>query len=157
MTTLDERALEQLRRDSGLSIDLEGRLCHRGEPITHRRTLAVLWGSLARTPDGCYQVRVGREKAYVRVDDAPYGVRGVDLDAPEPLLHLTDGTVEPLAPATLTFDRDGVLHCVVKDGHRARFTRTAQVALGLAVEEDAAAPGRLVLKLRGRSYPIHPE
>ncbi len=155
MPERDEATLELLRQQSGLSIDLEGRLCHHGEPITHRRTLEVLWGSLERLPDGRYRVRVGRETGYVRVDDAPYGVRGVTLDGGAPMLHLTDSSVEPLDPASLDVDAEGVLHCSVKGGlHRARFTRTAQVDLGLLLEEDPRAPGGFVLRLGDRSYPV---
>src|SRR5512138_2336064 len=114
MAALDEEALELLRERSGLSIDLEGRLCHRGEPITHERTLEVLWGSLERRPDGRYLVRVGRESGYVHLEDAPYGVRGVTFEAQRAFLHLTDRSVEPLDATTLRLDGDGVLHCSVK-------------------------------------------
>jgi hypothetical protein len=148
-------ALELLREQSGLSIDLEGRLCHGGDPITHARTLEVLWGSLERQPDGRYLVRVGRESGYVRIADAPYAVRGVTFDgAGHPLLHLTDRSVEPLDPATLTVGAEGVLHAVVKGGHRARFTRSAQIDLGLRLEEDAAAPGRFLLRLPSGTYAV---
>jgi hypothetical protein len=156
MAELDEAALELLRSRSGLSIDLEGRLCHRGEPITHARTLAVLWSSLARQPDGRYIVRVGRETGYVHIEDAPYGIRGLTSEAERLVLHLTDGTIEPLDPATLSLDRAGILHCAVKEGrHRARFTRAAQVGLGLMLEEDRA--GHYVLRLGGRTFPIAQE
>jgi uncharacterized protein len=151
---LDERTLELLREQSGLSIDLEGRFCHRGEPITHARTLEVLWRSLERLPDGRYQVHVGRERGYVRIEDAPYAVRGVALQGGTARLHLGDGSVEPLDPATLSVDAPGVLHCRVKGGHRARFTRTAQIDLGLALEEDPRAPGRFLLRLGGQEYRV---
>ena len=155
---LDPEALELLREQSGLSIDLEGRLCHRGEPITHARTLEVLWRSLERRADGRYLVRVGRESGYVRVEDAPFGVRGVTTPERDPVLHLTDGTTEPLDPTTLTVDGEGVLHCRVKGGaHRARFTRSAQVDLGLVLEEDASAPGRFVLRCHGHPHPVATE
>ncbi len=153
----DAQALELLRQRSGLSIDDEGRLCHGGEPITHRRTLEVLWGSLRRAEDGRYLVSVGRESGYVAVFDAPYGVRGVELEGREPAVHLTDGSVEALDPSTLSVDAAGVLHCIVKGSHRARFTRSAQIDLGLALEEDPQVPGRFVLEHGGRSYPIQVE
>jgi hypothetical protein len=154
MAIPDPAALELLREQSGLSIDLEGRLCHRGEPITHARTLEVLWSSLERQPDGRYLVRVGRESGYVRVEDAPYGVRGVTFEEGRPLLHLSDRTVEPLDPATLSVDAEGVLHCRVRGAHRARFTRAAQVDLGLALEEDATAPGHFQLRLGERTFRV---
>lgn len=146
-------ALELLREQSGLSIDLEGRFLHRGEPILHARTLEVLWRSLERQPDGRYLVRIGRESGWVHVEDAPYAVRGVRLDG-EALLLLSDGSEELLRPETLSVDRDGALHCLVKGDHRARFARSAQVVLGLALEEDPAAAGGYALSLGGRRWPV---
>jgi hypothetical protein len=153
----DADLLELLRNDSGLSIDEEGRFLHRGGPITHARTLEVLWRSLERGPDGRYLVRIGRESAYVRVDDAPYAVRGV-VSGPggAPSLVLSDGSREPLDPATLRIGADGVLRCSVKGGHAARFGRSAQVTLGLALEETAPGSGRFVLTVAGTRYPIEP-
>jgi hypothetical protein len=156
MPDVDPALLEALREGSGLSIDLEGRFRHRGEPITHRRTLEVLWSSLERRADGRYLVHVGRESAYVAVEDAPFAVRGVSLGDPSgAVVHLSDGSVEPLAAGTLAVDGDGVLHCRVKGGrHRARFTRSAQVAIGLELHEDPAAPSGFSLALSGRTYAV---
>lgn len=152
MTGVPRDPLELLRQESGLSIDLEGRFRHRGDTITHARTLEVLWRSLRRCRDGRYQVRIGRESAYVRIDDAPYGVRGATVEPGGPLLHLTDGSTEPLDPSTLRLGRDGVLRCTVKGGHRARFCRAAQASLGQLLEEPE--PGRYRLPLAGRHWPI---
>jgi hypothetical protein len=147
--------LELLRSRSGLSIDADGRFLHRGEPITHARTLEVLWRSLERAADGRYLVRVGRESAYVAVADAPYTVGGV-LDGPDgaPTLLLGDGSREPLDPTTLALGGDGVLRCVVKGGHAARFSRAAQVALGMLLDERPPGSGRFVLTIRGVPHPI---
>ncbi len=156
MTTADDAALELLRSRSGLSIDDEGRLLHLGEPITHARTLEVLWRSLARGPDGRWRVHVGRESAYVEVKETPYTVRGVLADAPAgaPTLLLSDGTREPLDPATLSLGEDGVLRCEVKGGERARFTRAGQVALGFAIDEDPPGTGRYAITIGGARWPI---
>lgn len=155
MTELDPRALEWLREQSGLSIDDDGRFLHRGEPITHPRTLEVLWSSLERTADGRYLVRVGRESGYVTVGDAPYAVRGVTFEAGVPLAHLSDGSVEALASESLSVDSAGILHCRVRSGrHRARFTRAAQVALGLALLEDVGAPSGYALRVGDRLVPV---
>jgi hypothetical protein len=158
VTAPDLADIELLRQRSGLSIDRDGRFLHRGEPITHARTLEVLWGSLERNADGRYQVRVGREVGYVTVEDAPYGVRGITWAGGQAELHLTDGSVERLDPSTLSVGADGVLRCRVKDGaHRARFTRAAQVALGLELRDDPVAPGRYRLQLGGVSFAVTPE
>jgi len=151
-----EDALEILRSRSGLSLDEEGRFLHRGEPITHARTLEVLHRSLERTPGGRYLVRIGRESAYVEVTDAPYAVRGVRPDAGDgaPLLLLSDGTTEPLDPATLRLGADGVLRCAVKGAHPARFSRAAQVSLGLSLEEEPQGSGCYYLTASGRRWRV---
>jgi uncharacterized protein len=156
VTAPDEPTLALLRARSGLAIDAEGRFLHLGEPITHARTLEVLWRSLRRLPDGAYEVAIGRERARVEVRDAPYAVRGVTSVGGEgpPVLHLSDGSTEPLDPATLLVGADGVLRCTVKGGHRARFTRAGHVALGLALEEDPPGSGSYALVVNGRRWPI---
>ena len=155
MADLPPDLLEALRAQSGLSIDLEGRFRHRGEPVTHERTLEVLWASLERLADGRYLVRIGRESGYVTVEDTPYAVRGITFDAAGPQAHLSDRSVEPLAAATLTLGGDGVLRCRVKGGqHPARFTRAAQATLGLALIEDPSAPGGYALDLAGTRHPV---
>ncbi len=153
----DGRALELLREASGLCIDLEGRFLHRGEPITHRRTLEALWGSLERGPDGRYSVHIGRESGMVKLEDAPYAVAAVRPGPGEVRLRLSDGSEELLRPQSLAVDREGVLHCFVKGDHRARFSRAAQLALGLLIEEDHAAPGGYALALAGRRWPVGSE
>jgi uncharacterized protein len=147
--------VELLRAQSGLSIDAEGRFLHRGEPITHARTLEVLWRSLARAPDGRYLVRIGRESAYVALEEAPYAVRGI-LEGPggAPWLLLSDGSREPLDPATLAVGPDGVLRCTVKRDHPARFSRAAQVTLGLALEETPPGSGRYAVTVGGVPHPV---
>ena len=149
-------ALELLRSRSGLSLDEEGHFLHRGEPITHARTLEVLHRSLERTSDGRCLVRIGRESAYVAVAFAPYAVRGISSgeEGLAPLLHLSDGTSERLDPATLRLGADGVLRCAVKGSHEARFTRPAQVSLGLALEEEPPGSGRYFLPVDGRRWRI---
>ncbi len=154
VTTSDP--LEALRAGSGLSIDAEGQFLHRGEPITHARTLEVLWRSLERTPDGRWLVRIGRESAYVALEETPYVVRGViDGEAGAQSLLLSDGEREPLDPRTLSLGADGVLRCVVKGGrHPARFSRAAQVTLGLKLEESPPGSGSFSLTIAGVRHAI---
>lgn len=155
MPAPDERALEILRAGSGLSIDEEGRFLHRGEPITHARTLEVLWRSLERAPDGRWLVRVGRESGYVSVAETPYVVRGVaERGGRPPALLLSDGSEEELDPATLRVGADGVLRCTVT-GHRpARFARAAHVALGMALDEDPPGSGAFFLTIGGARWAV---
>ncbi len=142
--------------DSGLSLDEEGRFLHRGEPITHARTLAVLRRSFRREPDGRYTVSVGREVASVSIAAAPYAVRGVGPPAGggSPRLLLSDGSEEQLDPTTLVLGQDGVLRCTVKGDHPARFTRAGQQALGSLLEEDPPGSGSYALVVNGRRWRV---
>ena len=152
---LPPETLELLRSQSGLSIDAEGRFLHRGEPITHARTLEVLWGSLAPEPDGRYAVHIGREKAYVALEAAPYAVRAVlPGEGGPPRLRLSDGSEEALDPGTLALGADGVLTCTVKRDRPARFTRAGQLALGALLQEDPPGSGRFTLDVNGRRWPV---
>lgn len=157
MTGQDPDALELLRASSGLSIDEEGRFLHRGEPITHARTLEVLWRSLRPTGDGRWEVAIGRERGYVSLEGAPFAIRGVSA-GPDgaPVLHVSDGSVEPLDPASLRLAPDGVLRCAVARGP-ARFTRAGQVGLAPWLREDPAGSGTFALFVNDGSWPIHAE
>jgi len=149
----DPDLLERLRGESGLSVDAEGRFLHRGEPITHARTLELLWSSLAPAPGGRWQVTIGRESAYVEVDETPWAVRGVRLEGGTATLLLAGGREVPLLPASLRLGADGVLRCAVPEGP-ARFTRAGQLALGSQLEEDPPGSGRFALVLAGRRHPV---
>lgn len=150
----DEATLDILRAASGLSIDAEGRFLHRGELITHGRTLEVLWRSLHRDAAGRWRVAIGREQGHVQVDETPWVIRAVEVDGGRALLRLAGGREEPLDPATLAVASDGVLRCRVMGGEPARFSRGAQLALGFALEEDPAGTGRWVLALGGTRWPV---
>jgi hypothetical protein len=154
--TLPDAALELLRSSSGLSVDDEGRFLHRGEPIAHARTLEVLWRSLEAASGGRWLVRVGRESAYVTVAETPWIVRGVVADdgAAPPVLLVSDGSREPLDPGTLRLGDDGVLRCAISRGRAARFGRSAQIALGMMLEEDPPGSASFVLPASGRRWRV---
>ena len=141
----------------GLSIDDEGRFLVNGEPVTHERTLDVLWRGLAPGPDGGWQVRVGRESAPVSVPGTPYVVLAVSEDDDRATLSLAGGVREPLLPETLRVGRDGVLRATLSSGHAARFSRSAQIALGMRLAEDPSAPGGFRLPLGGKDWPLGAE
>jgi len=138
----------------GLSIDDEGRFLVNGEPVTHERTLDVLWRGLGPGPDGGWQVRVGRESAPVSVPGTPYVVLAVSEDDDRATLSLAGGVREPLLPGSLRVGRDGVLRATLASGHAARFSRSAQIALGMRLAEDPSAPGGFRLPLGGKDWPL---
>lgn len=141
-------------RPFGLVLHRDGSWSHEGVSITHPRLRAVFDRSVRYLPEADrYVVQVGRFRGQVEVEGAGFFVRSADPERGE--VVLSDGTREPLDPATLELV-DGVLHCRVKrelaeGGLPARFTRAAQAALWLAVEERDGAP---VLRLRDRLHAL---
>lgn len=141
----------------GLSIDGEGTFLVNGEPVTHERTLDALWRGLGPAPGGGWQVRIGRETAPVTVAGTPFVVTAVGLEGARAALRLAGGGEEPLQPATLRVGRDGVLRATLASGHEARFSRAAQIALGMRLAEDPGAPGGFRLRLAGEDWPVGAE
>ena len=139
---------------SGISIDDEGRFLVHGEPVTHERTLEVLWRGLEPSGDGGWRVRVGRETAPVEVAETPFVVLGVAEEGPALVLLLPGGHREPLLPGTLRVGPDGVLRATLASGHPARFSRAAQIALGSMLSEDPSAPSGFRLSRGGKSWPL---
>ncbi len=139
----------------GLSIDDEGRFLVHGEPVTHERTLEALWRGLSPGPDGAWQVRIGRESAPVSVPGTPFVVVSIPEDGAT--LVLAGGAREPLLPETLRVGRDGLLRATLASGHAARFSRSAQIALGMRLVEDRSAPGGFRLPLGGKEWPLGSE
>lgn len=125
------------REDSGLVLDKELRWFHDGEPVLHPKILELFNESLVPTEDGRFQLRIGQDWAFVRVEDAAYRVTGLDVGEAHVYLRLSDRTGEVLDPSTLALGPDGVLSVRVKGGRaKARFSRQAQVALGALLEES---------------------
>ena len=154
---MDAELLERLRR-SGIRIDREGRFVHEGAEVRHEGLRRALFRWLDAEPDGRVVLRLdARRFAYVDVDDTPLvagAARQVtDGDGERILLALTDGSEEPLDPATLTVDDAGVLRARVRAGKlEARLGTSAAAALADRLSEEA--PGRWVLALAGRRHPI---
>jgi hypothetical protein len=137
------------REDSGLVLDRHGVWWHDGVRVTHPRILDAFQRGLSPTDDGRYRLDFGNDWCFVEVEDAAYQVLGVGFaHAEHVLLSLSDGTHEPLAVESLHVDSDGILACQVKGGRaKARFSRTAQFALGDRIEARA---GTLILRWAGR-------
>ena len=140
--------MEKLREQSGLRLDKEGRLWHRGDPIEHARTQAVLHQGIHRAPDGRWATRIGRDWAYLDVEDAALWIRRIDENGLR--AQLASGEWTEFDPATISLGQDDALYIRLR-GERARLTRTAQLALSDALHEDH---GTFFLELAGRRYPV---
>jgi hypothetical protein len=109
---------------------------------------------IARHPnDGRYVLNNGYDWSYFEVEDAPFFVRGVRIDAGWPMLALSDGSEERLDPHELSVGARDALYTRVKGGaYPARFMPGAQLALMPLLVEGA--DGGPELRVGEQHYPI---
>jgi hypothetical protein len=143
-------------RPFGLVLHRDGRWSHEGVPLLNRRLRAAFDRSVRYLPEeGVYVVQLGRFRGQVEVEEAAFFVR--DFDAEHGLLRLSDGSSEPLDPASLRLSPgDGALLCTVKrelaaGGLPARFRHASQAELLHAIEDTARGPR---LRMAGRLHAI---
>jgi len=141
---VDPALLQKLREESGLRLDKEGQFWHRGTPVTHARTVAVLHHGIHRAPDGRWATRIGPEWAYLDVEDAALFVRRIDGTRAQ-LASGEWAEIESLASGA-----DDALYARVR-GERARLTRTAQLSLADNLHEES---GEFFANLGSTRYPI---
>jgi hypothetical protein len=125
----------KLSRETQISIDREGRFFHEGDPITHPALAQMLARWLAVDPEsGRFIVSNQVNWAFIQVTDTPLVVRALTDD----IVHLSDGTSEPLALATLRLADDGAPYVDVRGGSLpARFGHSAAHEFLSRLEEDA--------------------
>jgi hypothetical protein len=143
-------------RPFGLVLHRDGRWTHEGVPLLNRRLRAVFERSVRYLPDeGVYVVQLGRFRGQVEVEEAAFFVR--EFDPERGLLRLSDGSSEPLDPASLRpSPGDGALLCTVKrelaaGGLPARFRHASQAELLHCIEDTPRGPR---LRMAGRLHAI---
>src|SRR5437016_5922049 len=147
---MDPATLQQLREQSGLRLDKEGRFWHRGGLVEHARTLAALHQGIHRAADGRWATRIGRDWAYLDVEDAALWLRRIEPSGASLRGQLASGEWVQIDPATLAAGADDALYARV-GGERARLTRDAQLSLGDHLFEDGQD---FVLQLGSRRFRI---
>jgi len=147
---MDPATLQQLREQSGLRLDKEGRFWHRGGLVEHARTVAVLHQGIHRAPDGRWATRIGKDWAYLEVEDAALWVRRIEPQGASLRGQLASGDWVDIDPATLAAGADDALYARVA-GERARLTRDAQLSLSDHLREDE---DRFLLQLGARGFRI---
>lgn len=139
-----------------VSVDLDGRLWHKGEEITHPGIAGLIFENVNRDADGRYIVTVEDKRCFLDVADTLFVIVRVDgptLQAGPPdqlTVRLNDGSSEPLHPATLRQNSEHVMYAEVKNGRfPARFLRPAYYQLAEYAREEN---GRILLTVGGRDY-----
>ena len=124
-------------------VDKNGTWFHKGAPIIHQGFLRLFYESLRRNDRGDYVIQFKDQVCRLEVEDTPFVINRVDyiaqsLEKDFFLLHLIDGTQEPLNPQTLFIGAENVLYCRVRDGvFRARFSRPSYYQFAQYVKPDS--------------------
>jgi hypothetical protein len=123
---------------------------HEGVAVTHPRIhRALLRGVRFLEEEGVFVTTLRHFRGQIEVEDTPFFV--VAYDPASGAVDLSDGTSEPLDPASVTRDADDVLRCRVKGRWPARFTLAGQAHLLDALEARGATLG---LRAAGRWVPL---
>jgi len=147
---MDPATLQQLREQSGLRLDKEGRFWHRGGLVEHARTVAVLHQGIHRAADGRWATRIGKDWAYLEVEDAALWVRRIEPKGMALRGQLASGDWADVDPTTLAAGVDDALYLRI-GGERARLTRDAQLSLSDHLREDEDG---FLLRLGARAFRI---
>ena len=158
MPSLTPERIEQLRQ-SGIRLDREGRLWHKGGLVTHARFQKALLRWLDRLPDGRTILRLDDTRyAYVDVDDAHLLVTSVRWENDRAFIRLNDESSEELCYDTLEQADDSALYCKARNQTLlARFQTQAYYQLAERIEEMPASSERepqFALRAAGRLYPV---
>ncbi len=130
-------APEGRSRESTIRLDSEGHFWHEGARVEHPKLEAAMHTWISRHPDdGRYILTNGYDWTYFTVEDVPYFVSALEIDAEHVVLLLSDGTKEPWWPDRSWIDPNDAIRTHVKDSFEARFTRHAQTSLASVLEED---------------------
>ncbi len=146
--------------DSEIFIDREGDWYFCGSEMKRKDIVQYFYKYLKRDLDGNYSIEIEDDRCKVRVEDAPYVIRSIDVGIchhsgrPYIDLSLNDGSNEGLnLDAPLRIGKDNALYCTVKEGvHEARFSRPAYYQLCEHLEDDRNGEYRIVLN--HISYPL---
>jgi len=150
-------APEGRSRESTIRLDGEGRFFHDEAAVEHPKLADAFHTWIARHPDdGRYILTNGYDWTYFVVEDVPYFVRHLREAGGDALLTLSDGTEEPLDPATVRANERGELYLRVKAGAKggpfdAKMTRHAQSQLGPFLTRATDGDGVVLATSRGRT------
>jgi len=136
-------APEGRSRESSIRLDAAGRFWHEGRQVEHAGLAAAFHSWIRRHPDdGRYILTNGYDWTYFTVEDAPYFVSALRVEAAQIVLILSDGTEAAWDPEATRIGSDSALYATVKRDARggpyeAKFSPHAQASLGPLLVESA--------------------
>ncbi|HIA04214.1 MAG TPA: hypothetical protein EYN66_20350 [Myxococcales bacterium] len=138
LVSIDLEKLEWFRRNSCIGLNRKGEWTYNGSPVESARVQKLFHQGLKINQAGEAQLHVGKQWCYLEeVQDTLYFVDNLRLEGSEIVLRLLGGRQESLNSDSLSHGDEGRLCCVLQNGQRARFLRSAMSALSdYLVETD---------------------
>lgn len=121
-----------------LKLSAEGVWIHDGVPFQNPKLSLLFHRGIVRDAvDGKYYIRLDKQQAAFDYEDTVFFVTSLDDSGNPWKITLADESVEDLNPDSLSMGSENRIHCLVKDGERARFLRNAhQILLTHAIDEN---------------------
>ena len=115
-------------------LSADGTWRHDGVNFTNPNLIRLFSRSIRRIGESNqFELQVGEYKGGVLVEDTAWFITSVETNVLPWALHVSDDSIEPLAPETLCFGQLNQLYCQISHSRnraeRARFTRTAFQAI----------------------------
>ena len=149
--TIDLERLTEIRQNSQIRLDREGRWFHQGQPVENIRVQRLFHRGVTLEGERA-RLTVGTQWCYVQhLEDTAFFVEKVRIEPGRVVLQLMDETTEPLDPTTLRARGDEDVYCTLSGGRPARFLRDALAGLAPLVTERFGALG---VELEGAFYEI---
>lgn len=104
-------------RETTIRIDARGDFWHDGQPVTHPGLAKAFASWVEVDPEsGRYIIKNSINWAFVTVDDVPLVARSASVEGDGVVLHLSDGSHEPLDLASLRLEPGDVPYVDVRGG-----------------------------------------
>jgi uncharacterized protein len=139
---------------SDILIDANGVWYYRGEEMTRRDIVALFHQHLQQDESGGYFIEIPPQRYPVDVEDTAFVVWTILWgEENEPLLLLSDETIEELDPCTLRIGKENVLYCRIKNGcFDARFSRSSYYQLAEYIDYDLQRNAHFIIQKGHRFY-----
>ncbi len=142
-------------REGTIRLDVDGHFFHDGARVEHPGLEAAMHTWIALHPDDGRPILTnGYDWTYFTVEDVPYFVRAIRVEAERVMLQLNDGTEAAWDPGSTRVAGDRVYAAVKNGRSEARFDRHAQTSLGAILEETE---GGLSARIGGKLVAIAPK
>jgi uncharacterized protein len=122
-----------------------------GQPITHTRTLEMLYKNLRRMASGEYRVIVDNEEAPVIVEDCSLFIQNINIQTGQ--MRLSNGHLAPLDPSSCWVGEANHFYCEI-EGQPAKFLKAAYYEIAKHIHLAPGSQSQYFLHFQGRQYPI---